>query len=96
MKYALKVSEKDNVVTVLNQVKKGETVSYLDNKEKREVVAQNDIPIYHKIATCDIKTDEDIVKYGENIGRASVDIARGSHVHTHNVKAHRENLEEKE
>lgn len=96
MKYALKVSEKDNVVTVLSQVKKGETVSYLDNKEKREVVAQNDIPIYHKIATCDIKTDEDIVKYGENIGRASVDIAKGSHVHTHNVKAHRENLEEKE
>ena len=46
MKYALKVSEKDNVVTVLSQVKKGETVSYLDNKEKREVVAQNDIPIY--------------------------------------------------
>ena len=96
MKYALKVSEKDNVVTVLSQVKKGETVSYLDNKEKREVVAQNDIPIYHKIAIRDIKTDEDIVKYGENIGRASVDIAKGSHVHTHNVKTHRENLEEKE
>lgn len=96
MKYALKVSEKDNVVTVLSQVKKGETVSYLDNKEKREVVAQNDIPIYHKIAIRDIKTDEDIVKYGENIGRASIDITKGSHVHTHNVKAHRENLEEKE
>ncbi len=96
MKYALKVSEKDNVVTVLSQVKKGETVSYLDNKEKREIVAQNDIPIYHKIAILDIKTDEDIVKYGENIGRASIDIAKGAHVHTHNVKAHRENLEEKE
>lgn len=96
MKYALKVSEKDNVVTVLSQVNKGETVSYLDNKDTKEIVAQNDIPIYHKIAIRDIKTDEDIVKYGENIGRASVDIAKGSHVHTHNVKAHRENLEEKE
>ncbi|WP_276906108.1 UxaA family hydrolase [Peptoniphilus duerdenii] len=96
MKYALKVSEKDNVVTVLSQVNKGETVSYLDNKDTKEIVAQNDIPIYHKIAIRDIKTDEDIVKYGENIGRASIDIAKGSHVHTQNVKAHRENLEEKE
>ncbi|MFR6448419.1 MAG: UxaA family hydrolase [Peptoniphilus grossensis] len=96
MKYALKVDDKDNVVTVLSQVEKGETVNYLDNEDTKEVVAQNDIPIYHKIAIKDIKMDEDIVKYGEHIGRASQDIIKGSHVHTHNIKDHRENLEEKE
>lgn len=96
MKYALKVSEKDNVVTVLTPIKRGETVKYTDNDTVKEIQSLDDIPVYHKIAICDIKKDEDIVKYGENIGRANIDIATGSHVHTHNVKAHRENLEEKE
>ena len=96
MKYALKVDDKDNVVTVLSKVEKGETVNYLDNGYTKEVVAQDDIPIYHKIAIRDIKMDEDIVKYGEHIGRTSQDIIKGSHVHTHNIKDHRENLEEKE
>lgn len=96
MKYALKVSERDNVITVLNQVKKSDLVKYMDNDDIKEVRAQDDIPLYHKIAICNIKEDENIVKYGENIGRASRDIVKGSHVHTHNVKDHRENLEEKE
>ena len=96
MKYALKVSERDNVITVLNQVKKSDIVKYMDKSDIKEVTAQDDIPLYHKIALCDIKEDENIVKYGENIGRASRDIVKGSHVHTHNVKDHRENLEEKE
>lgn len=96
MKYALKVSERDNVITVLNQVKKSDLVKYMDNDDIKEVTARDDIPLYHKIALCDIKEDENIVKYGENIGRASRDIVKGSHVHTHNVKDHRENLEEKE
>lgn len=96
MKYALKVSERDNVITVLSKVKKSDLVKYVDNDDIKEVTAQDDIPLYHKIALCDIKEDENIVKYGENIGRASMDIVKGSHVHTHNVKDHRENLEEKE
>lgn len=96
MKYALKVSERDNVITVLSKVKKSDLVKYMDKSDIKEVTAQDDIPLYHKIALCDIKEDENIVKYGENIGRASRDIVKGSHVHTHNVKAHRENLEEKE
>ena len=96
MKYALKVSERDNVITVLSKVKKSDLVKYVDNDDIKEITAQDDIPLYHKIALCDIKEDENIVKYGENIGRASRDIVKGSHVHTHNVKDHRENLEEKE
>lgn len=96
MKYALKVSERDNVITVLSKVKKSDLVKYVDNDDIKEVTAQDDIPLYHKIALCDIKEDENIVKYSENIGRASRDIVKGSHVHTHNVKDHRENLEEKE
>lgn len=40
----------------------------------------------HKYAICDIKAGEDIIKYGNPIGHATVDIKKGEHVHTHNVK----------
>ena len=39
----------------------------------------------HKIALCDIKKDEKIIKYGLPIGKAKCDIKKGEHVHTHNV-----------
>ncbi len=40
----------------------------------------------HKYALRDIKAGEDIIKYGNPIGHATVDIKAGEHVHTHNVK----------
>ncbi|MBQ3234734.1 MAG: altronate dehydratase [Clostridia bacterium] len=40
----------------------------------------------HKYALRDIKKGEDIIKYGNPIGHATEDIAKGAHVHTHNVK----------
>ena len=40
----------------------------------------------HKYALRDIKCGENIIKYGQPIGHATCDIAKGEHVHTHNVK----------
>lgn len=40
----------------------------------------------HKYALCDIKKGENIIKYGSPIGHATMDIKKGEHVHTHNVK----------
>ena len=40
----------------------------------------------HKYALRDIKSGEDIIKYGNPIGHATEDIKKGDHVHTHNVK----------
>lgn len=40
----------------------------------------------HKIALCDIKQGENIIKYGYPIGHAIADIKQGEHVHTHNIK----------
>jgi len=40
----------------------------------------------HKYALCDIKEGENIIKYGFPIGHAVCNIAKGEHVHTHNVK----------
>lgn len=40
----------------------------------------------HKYALRDIKAGENIIKYGNPIGHATVDIKKGEHVHSHNVK----------
>ena len=39
----------------------------------------------HKYALCDIRHGEQIIKYGYPIGRATADIGKGDHVHTHNM-----------
>lgn len=39
----------------------------------------------HKYAVCDIKSGENIIKYGYPIGHATCDIKRGEHVHSHNM-----------
>ena len=40
----------------------------------------------HKYALRDIAEGENIVKYGQPIGHATRAIAKGEHVHTHNVR----------
>ena len=40
----------------------------------------------HKYALTNIKSGENVIKYGSPIGHATCDIEAGEHVHTHNVK----------
>ncbi|MFN3549183.1 MAG: UxaA family hydrolase [Mesorhizobium sp.] len=54
-----------------------------------EVEARADIPIGHKVALKDLKTGDTAIKYGEDIGRFVADVARGEHVHVHNLKTKR-------
>lgn len=54
-----------------------------------ELRAVQDVPIGHKIALHDIASGDTILKYGADIGRAVADIAKGAHVHVHNVKTKR-------
>jgi len=49
------------------------------------VVALEPVPAGHKIALRDIRAGEMVVRYGQSIGRATVEIAAGRHVHTHNL-----------
>lgn len=89
---ALVIDEKDNVIVAIEAIKKGEEAVYVLNGTTYQVTAENDITIYHKLASKNIKKDEPIVKYGEHIGLASTEIKVGEHVHSHNVQDHREEL----
>jgi len=48
-----------------------------------------DVPIGHKVALTDIKRGDTVWKYGQDIGKAVSDIAKGDHVHVHNLKTKR-------
>lgn len=93
----VRISEKDNVAVVIEWVKKGEQIEFSDSDGRNiKIEAKDDIRIYHKVAIKDIKKGENVIKYGEDIGIASSDIAAGEHAHNHNVEDNRENLREKE
>ena len=89
IKLALKVDDKDNVATIFaNDVKAGTAVEVRDKKGGTEtIVVAADVPYGHKIAVVDIAAGMHIMKYGESIGEASVDIRKGDYVHVHNMKA---------
>lgn len=88
---ALKVNDKDNVATVFAQnVAGGDMVEVRDKKgDTQNITANADIPYGHKLALRKIVKGEAIVKYGEELGRASSDIEPGDHVHVHNLESMR-------
>lgn len=61
----------------------------METAETVSVKSLDDIPLGHKIAMSDIKNGDTILKYGQDIGKAVADIARGGHAHTQNVKTKR-------
>ena len=89
---ALIIDEKDSVVMAIEPITKGTQVSFKFKNKIKMITAIDDIKIYHKIAIKIIKKSEPIIKYGQHIGIAKVDIKVGEHVHIHNVESHRENL----
>ena len=77
----------DNVVTVLRNVAEGEPVTAQGLSDA--VVARQPVELGHKVARRDIAQGEVIYKYGCPMGSATQSIARGEHVHTHNIASDR-------
>ena len=82
---AVLVNEKDNVVTAVSDLKRGEDAVYRVGSATRQIKANEDIPYGHKVALTKIAKGSDIIKYGETIGRARSNIDPGQWVHTHNT-----------
>jgi len=84
IKYAKKISEKDNVATCVADISKGEIVTVKFDGAETQYTALSDIPFGHKIALQDIDKDGEVIKYGVSIGKASEAIPKGQWVHCHN------------
>jgi altronate dehydratase len=74
---------RDNIAIALQDLSIGIVIEQSDISAPLEV--KTPIPRGHKIALVDISKGEPIIKYGERMGHSYLPIARGSHVHTHNV-----------
>lgn len=82
MKKIIQINDNDNVIVALTDLKKGNSIKVGD----RKIELKEDITRGHKVAVYDIKSGENVVKYGSPIGHAIKDISEGHWVHTHNVK----------
>jgi (2R)-sulfolactate sulfo-lyase subunit alpha len=83
---------KDNVgVVVVEDLAAGTDmlVVVTDDNSDFRMTAKETVPIGHKIALADLKAGDTVIKYGEDIGKVVAPIAKGAHVHTHNLKTKR-------
>jgi len=82
----------DNVgVVVVEDLKAGTEMLCVvthDNSSFK-LVANDDVPIGHKIALKDIAEGDTAIKYGEDIGKFVGAVKKGHHVHTQNLKTKR-------
>ena len=82
---AILIHKDDNVVTVVTDIEQGKKVIFQNGDDLVELNVIEDIPVFHKAAVTDIEKDAHVLKYGQVIGKAITHIARGSHVHDHNI-----------
>ena len=86
---AIVINDKDNVATAIVPMKAGATVSVEAQGRTEKVKLLSEIPMGHKFALRDVESGADVIKYGEPIGKTTARIAKGAHVHVHNVVSHR-------
>ena len=82
---AILIHARDDVATVIAELRDGDQAVFFMNAEIMQVPVVGTIPQYHKLAVRDIKKAEPLRKYGKIIGEATQDIPCGSHVHEHNL-----------
>jgi altronate hydrolase len=78
----LGLDAKDNVLVALTDLRKGETVSYLEN----EYVLSSDVPAKHKFLTQDVSAGGDIIMYGVLVGTTVESLRRGDLLSTRNIR----------
>jgi altronate hydrolase len=76
-----RIAARDDVAIALRDLAAGERIT-VDGATIELVDA---IPRGHKFALRSVSAGESVRKYGQAIGRATAQIARGAHVHTHNL-----------
>lgn len=83
--------EEDSVGVAVADIEKGEKVygAFLHGDKLVDVVANDNIPLGHKIAVKPVKSGDFVIKYGEKIGKCYQEIQTGDWVHTHNLKGDR-------
>jgi altronate dehydratase small subunit len=86
---ALVLDARDNVATALRPLEAGSTARIGGAGGERTLSVAEAIPLCHKLALAELSAGEQVLKYGEPIGRARERIASGTCVHVHNMTSDR-------
>lgn len=81
------IHAQDNVATLLGDARTGDLLEHRGEGPELFLRTQQDLPAGHKIALRSIPEGEAIVKYGVQIGVATVAIGAGQWVHLHNCRS---------
>jgi altronate dehydratase small subunit len=84
---AIMLRETDNVATALRDLAAGEEIVVGVQEHTRRVRVGQPILFGHKLAVTAIGQGDNILKYGEVIGRATQAIPAGCHAHVHNIES---------
>jgi len=84
---AIMLHVRDNVATALRDLAPGEEAVVGMQDEVRRLRLRQAIPFGHKFAAVDIAAGEQVLKYGEVIGRATQAIPAGCHAHVQNIES---------
>jgi (2R)-sulfolactate sulfo-lyase subunit alpha len=81
----------DAVAVAVADLTPGESIQVrlLDGSEPVTVRVRDAIPLGHKVALTELAADQDVIEYGERIGRATQPVTAGAHVHVHNIRSAR-------
>tara|TARA_R110002020_G_scaffold335143_1_gene550301 strand:+ start:17448 stop:17729 length:282 start_codon:yes stop_codon:yes gene_type:complete len=86
MTRAIVLQSTDNVATLIDNTTSGASAE-LSGARTGAISIVADIPYGHKCAIVALRSGDEILKYGQVIGRAIANIEVGDHVHIHNVEA---------
>ena len=89
MRRIVVLNDADNVATSLVPLEARSRIEVESGGERRVVTVLDPIPFGHKVAIRSLAPGDDVLKYGEVIGRASEPIEPGQWVHVHNVESGR-------
>ena len=88
---AIVIHEKDTVAVALEALPAGsEVIVSAEDGSPLRIRLVSPIPMGHKFALKDHEKGAPVIKYGEPIGKSTAAIARGEHVHIHNVVGKKE------
>ena len=73
----------DNIGVALITLKPGESAKIYG--QDTQVKITDPVPYQHKFSIISINTEDKIIKDGVVIAKATQDIEKGQHVHTHNM-----------
>ena len=84
---AIMIKLEDNVATALRDLKSQEAATITVGEIQKQMKVTEDIPYGHKFAVMNIEKGDNIIKYGEIIGRATQFIEEGAHAHIQNIES---------